>query len=470
MLIRLFMMKFLPRYLLLLINLLNQIILKSNLTRLAILLSLFIIALSSCKKDPYEVGFNLLPGTDTLGVNTIDTVSITAYSLIQDSIRADKRTLNVVGSMMDPVFGLTSASFYSQFRLSAEAVDFGVNPVLDSIVLQLRYAQTYGDTNTTQTLKVYEVSQDLEYDSSYYTNQHISTYDNLLAEYSFKPRPSDSVPIAKDMLPPHIRINLSKLTNYFGNKILSTPAEALGNNTSFLKYMKGLAVKSNPVTSGGGLIFINPSDKNSKLVLYFHNTTDTSHIDLIINNISARASLFDHNGYLDAIPELRNQIVNKDTTLGKEKLYVQGLGGIQVKIRFPYLSDLKKLGKISLNSALLVMKNIDFDTTYAPVPSLFLMQKDSLGRFANVYDYIEGSQYYGGVYDKAKKTYSIRLTRQIEKILLGKIKNLDLYLIAAHPAGTNLIPNRVILRGTNPLDQTQKGEKLQLKITYTKIY
>ncbi len=446
---------------------------KANLPRLAAWLSLAIIFLTfySCKKDPNDIGYTLLPGSDTLNVRSVDTVTIIAYSLIQDSIRTDKRTENMVGSMVDPVFGVTSANYYTQFRLSAESNDFGSNPVMDSIVLQLRYSTIYGDTNTLQTLKVYEMSQDLSYDSTYYSNQSIAIYGNLLASYTFRPKPKDSVLVKGVKTAPHIRINLSKMTNYFGNKILFTPADVINSNLSFIKYMKGLAIQSVPVSSGGALISILPIDANSKLVLYFHNDSTTYNaFDMPVNSLCARMNQFDHNGYLSASPELKNQILNKDTLLGKEKLYIQGLGGVQTKIRIPYIKELRNLGKIAINNALLVLKNIEFDTTYAPVPAIYLLQKDSLGRFANVLDYVEGANYFGGVYDKNKKTYTIRLTRHIENILLGKVTNHDLYLMASHPSGSTLVPNRVIVRGTNPSDPTVTSDRIQLQIVYTKLY
>ena len=98
---------------------------------------LLIIVLFSCKKDPYQIGYDLLPPSDTLNVKTTDTCTVEAFSMRVDSSRTDKTSSLVIGSMNDPWFGKTNTGFYSQVRLIAEGVDFGKNPVLDSLVLTL---------------------------------------------------------------------------------------------------------------------------------------------------------------------------------------------------------------------------------------------------------------------------------------------------------------------------------------------
>jgi len=172
--------------------------LKSNPFRLFSILAFLVIlvfVVSSCKKDPYQVGINLLPPSDTLNVKTSDTASFVAYSVLQDSVRTDETTLSLLGSLMDPVYGSTTAGLYMQYRLSAEAPDFGTNPGLDSIVLMLPYGTIYGDTNALQTLKVYEISKDFYYDSVYYSNQSVETYGIPLANYTFKPARYDTLTI-----------------------------------------------------------------------------------------------------------------------------------------------------------------------------------------------------------------------------------------------------------------------------------
>ena len=238
---------------------------------------------------------------------------------------------------MDPVFGKTSASFYAQFRLPIEGIDFGANPVMDSLVLLLYYEGYYGDTNTVQHVKVYELSQDLYYDSIYYSNHTANTYSTLIADQDYRPRPSDSITVWGKKSAPHLRINLSNRSKYLGNKLLFAPTGILASNTEFIKFMKGLAIMSSPVDDKGAFVSYSTGTTASKMVLYFHNQTpgqgDSLHYDFIIDASAARFNNFNHYNYEDASPEFRQQVISHDTALGQESLYLQGMAGVKMKVQ-----------------------------------------------------------------------------------------------------------------------------------------
>jgi len=427
-------------------------------------------AFASCKKDPYELGKSLLPPSDTLNLNTNDTTTIVAYSILQDSVRTDETTTSLLGSIQDPVFGNTTAGFYTQLRLSLENPDFGTNPVLDSVVMLLSYAAMYGDTNALQHIRVFEMSQNIFADSSYYSVNHASTYNNVLADMTFKPDPTDSVKVDTVKTAPHLRINLSNITHYFGNKILTAPDDAKLTNTSFLNYMKGLYFETVPRSSGGNLVGFNPYGSMTKLVVYYHNNaSDSLQFSLLINTLSARFNTFNHYGYMGADPALRTQVISHDTTLGKNKLYLQGLGGIKIRLRFPYIKNLNKIGKIALNSAVLSIKNFETDTTLKPPPNLNLVRVDSLGKVGFLIDENEGSGYFGGTYNKTKRTYEFRITRHLQQILNGSTKNYDLEFLVNDPTLNALFPYRVVLNGPQPSPPVPSSDRMQLKLVYTKM-
>ncbi|NQV02276.1 MAG: DUF4270 domain-containing protein, partial [Bacteroidia bacterium] len=397
------------------------------------LLIVFIVA--SCKKDPYELGLNLLPPSDTLYVDLFDTVTVQAFSVIEDSIRTDEMSSLVLGSIMDPVFGKTTASFYSQFLLSAEAIDFGVNPQLDSLVLALYYMTTSGDTNTLQQIRVFEMSDDLIFDSSYYSNQSVNNYGLELANITYMPRPHDSLIIYETPVAPHLRINLSNQTNYLGNKILFAPDNVLSSTFEFINFMKGLYVEATPVTSRGSMVNFAASDGLSKLILYFHNEEEDSlHFNMPIDAPAARFNTFNHHGYMDASPEFKQQVLYNDTTLGKNRLYLQSLGGVKIKIRLPYIKSLNDLGPIAINSAVLTFKNPETDTTWAPPPQLAMYKVDTAGKLGVVLDELDGIDYFGGTYNKDDRAYWFRLTRHIQRLLINDtLENYDLYVFATNP-------------------------------------
>ncbi len=433
---------------------------------------LLILAMFSCKKDPYEIGFSLLPPSDTLNVKTTDTCTVEAFSMRQDSVRTDKSSTLIMGSMMDPIFGLTTAGFYAQLRLSSEGADFGKNPVLDSLVLVLFYNGYYGDTLTRQNVKVYEISQDFSYDSLFFSNQSLTTYPTVLADQDFFPRIKDSVKVYKTKLAPHLRINLTRQTNYLGQKILNAPADVLTTNSAFMKFIKGLYVTAKPVSGKGALLNFTVSNGVSKMVVYFHDgndpQNDSLHYDMVFNEISARFIHVDHNGYLDASPDLKQQILNRDSAQGANKLFLQGMGGVKIKFKFPFIKALGKGKVIAINDAILQLQNMENDTIYTPPPSLTMIRQDSIGRIGYLIDNNEGSGYFGGTYNTSSRTYFFRLTQHFQKVLQNKYANsFDLYLMVNTPITNITTPNRIMLNGTTSLTPGNNSNRFQLKMTYT---
>ncbi len=435
------------------------------------LLVVFVVA--SCKKDPYEIGLDLLTSSDTLYVSQIDTLTVVAYSELEDSARSDELPALLLGSIMDPVFGKTTASFYTQFLLSSEQINFGVNAHLDSLVLLLYYDTYYGDTTTLQQVRVFEMSQDIFYDSSYYSNQSIDTYGIELANMTYRPTPTDSNIIWEKPVAPHLRINLSNQTNYLGNKILFAPDHVLSSNAEFINFMKGLYVEATPVSSRGAVISYVPIDGLSKMVLYFHNEDvgDSLHFNLPVDITAARFNNYNHHGYADASPDFKQQVVYKDTTLGKNKVYLQTLGGVKLKIRFPYIQSLRdSFGNIAINSAILTFKNPEADSTWIPPPQLAMYKYDSAGRIGVIIDELDGLDYFGGAYNKDDRSYWFRLTRYFQTLLLSDtIENYDIYVLASNPLIRDANTNRVILNGTNPIYSPSPADRINLKITFTRM-
>jgi hypothetical protein len=430
---------------------------------------MLLLTLLSCRKEPYTVGIDILPPNDTLGVYQTDTVTVIAYTVLQDSIRTDEFTYGMLGAIMDPVFGKTTASMFTQVRLSTEGVTFGVNPVLDSIVLILFYEGYYGDTNTLQHVKVWELSQDIISDSAYYSNQSAATYSILLADQYFPPRPNDSILVSGYNVAPHLRINLSNKTNYLGNKILSAPQYVLNSNEEF---MKGLHIQALPVDEGGSFIKFKTSDLFSKLAVYYHNTDqgDSLRFDMVIDGSTARFTAFDHYGYAEASPAFRQQVLNGDTLLGMDQLFLQAMGGTLLKIHMPYLRSLVKNGKIAISNAQLVFENPGKDTVPGVPYALSLYRMDSTGAIGFLPDHEEGASYFGGTYDSENRTYSFRLTRHIQNILTGDTtQNPYLYISAVNPTKNILYYNRVVLNGTNPYNSSYYPGRLKLKLLYTKL-
>lgn len=431
-----------------------------------------LLFLLACNKDPYQIGIDLLPPSDTLNVRTTDTCTVEAFSVRVDSVRSDNVSALMLGSIMDPVFGLSTSSFYTQVLLSSEEPSFGTHPVLDSLVLVLFYLNHYGDTITPQNVRVYEINDHLSYDSVYFSNRSLNHYPVLLGDLNFIPKPKDSVVVSGDTLPPCIRINLSKYSNYLGNKLLYAPSTALASYSEFIKFFKGLYVTTTPVNSGGSLFTFSVTASTSKMVLYFHDGNDPSKdslkYEMPISDYSARFNHYDHNQYINADQDLKRQLLNRDSSQGANKLYLQGLGGVRIKLKFPFMKQFGKGKVVAINDALLLLKNNENDTTFAPPSNLTILRQDSAGRISNIIDAGEGGTYFGGTYNETERTYFFRITQHIQKVILNDYSgSFDLYMYVTNPYVSSIVPNRVVLNGTGASFPGNSSGRFQLKMTYT---
>ena len=433
---------------------------------------LLVLSLFSCTKAPYEIGKSLLPPSDTLNVRSTDTCTVEAFSVKVDTIRTSITSSLRLGSMLDPVFGKTTVSFTSQLLLSDLSPVFGVQPVMDSLILMLYYTGHYGDTTTMQNVKVWEVSEDLNVDSAYYSNKLVKTYPTLLADQNFYPHPKDSVKVGSTKLAAHLRINLGKLTHYLGNKILYAPSSAMLSNAAFVDFLKGLYVQATPVNSGGSILNFSLTEGTSQLVVYFHDgavpANDSLSYSMLMSTSAARFLHLDHNNYLDANQDVKRQILLHDSAQGANSLFLQGLAGVKVKLRFPYMKTFAKGHTVAINDALLTFQNAESDTTYGPPPALTIVRQDSIGRIAYLLDANEGSYYFGGSYDQVKRTYFFRITRYMQKVMAAAYTgHYDLFILVNDPTSSTLAPNRIILNGTSPQMPGSMSDRFRLKVTYT---
>ena len=434
----------------------------------------FLLLLSSCQKNPLEIGLNLIPSSDTLQVTTTDTTSIVAYTVPIDSVRTDETSSIFLGSKSDPVFGKTTVGFCTQFDVAQEAFSFGTTPVWDSLVLCLAYSGGYsGDTTAPMTVKVYEMTEALEVDSSYYSNRSFQHDATELANVTFHPHPLKKVIMGSDTLSPHLRINLSNLTPVLADKIIQASADNLLNSTNFKDYMKGLCVVTEPITQGGCLVTFGPLQVYSRLSIYYHNSGsngDSLRFDFPIASDCARFMNIDHNGYQDASSDFKNQVFNHDTTLGKQKVYIQPMAGVKTKISFPHIMDYYKKGKIAINEARLILKNYDPSDTTVPA-SLAFVKFNKEGLVGYVVDELEGETYFHGTYDKTNHEYYFRITRHLQKVLEGYYDTpYDLYLLADSPMKKVVTLDGIVLNGTSPGASIAPEERMQLKIIYTRLY
>ncbi len=426
----------------------------------------------SCENDPGEIGLGIQPSSDQLSIGFDTSLYVQVYSEIEDSIRTDRTSLNVLGSMYDPVFGKSTAGFYTQFRLSSSGHDFGTNPVVDSLVLKLLYAGSYGDTLSPITIRVQELTGDLYADSLYYSVNRTAVDESIIGEYTLVPKPRDSVQVDTVYYAPQLWLNLSKNNPALAQKLIEASPEDMASNDDFLLFFKGLSISAaeeqNP--GSGQIAYFSMEAATSALYMYYHNDEEDS-LSFIynVNSYCARYNTYEHYGYQHADPSLRNQILNNDTMSGDQIAYLQAMGGIRVRLQMPDLEPLKNIGNIALNEAKLVFDNAQSDEDlFFPPPTYLIYHLDKEdGSYDYISDQYEGTAYFGGNYNFETNEVWMRITTYMQSVMDGEtFDGNNLYLAVS---GASIKGNRIQLVGGKPDDPALFNKRIRLEVVYSKI-
>lgn len=343
---------------------------------------LFILLFIACER-PKEIGFGLTP-TEELGVFYADTISVATSTVLNDSIFTVNSNNILFGQYRDPFLGNVTAKAFFHFWRGQQSIDtlalLGNNeflPIYDSLVLSLPTRYTYGKTNVTQTLNIFRITETL-LDSVRYTNQ---------ANLQVAATPVKTTSIKADDLKRNPVLNV-KLPDNLGQELftLSGQSPAIKVEDFYKNLFKGLALF--PETNDDAAVI---GFDGIRLTLHYKVTqTRTEQPDTIVAkqlNFFLRRNFNQINSdkqgtTLVGIQPLKP--VSSGLTGGNS--FIQSGIGLQTKLDFPGLDNLKKLGNISINRAELIIKPLPgtFDQ-FAPPSSLAFyptdQSSDIIGQF-----------------------------------------------------------------------------------------
>lgn len=413
-------------------------------------------AFLSCS-EPATIGIEVQPEGDQPGVFFTDTLTVEAVTIREDSLQSDESaaSLNLAGSIMDPVFGRSNASFYTQVQLPGNnaGFTFGTEPHLDSVVLTLAYADYFGDTTTPVYLWVSQIEESFSADT-FYTNDQLATGDILFAS-NINVRPKDSVLVDGAKRAPHLRL---KLDDLFGNHFISATPDNFLNDTSFTNFFKGIRIHTYDATiPGQGVIMsFNLLSSMSQLGFYYKNESETTQKTAFFefNSNCKRFNRFDHDYSLA-------EFGNNFPVPGDNKLYIQSMAGLKVRLQFPHLNQLAANGPVAINKAELIIPVTD-NAVYKNHTGLILFGVDSAGGEILIPDLLEPVNYYGGSFSTTDTSYSFRISRYLQQSVSGTLSsNFGLNLVGSAGAVTAF---RTVIPGNN-----STASKIKLKITYSKL-
>ncbi len=365
---------------------------------------LFCIALLgivSCERDFEDVGVALVDN-NLFNTSEMD-FEVIAYSRDVDSSRVDNLPIYNLGVYRDPNFGEIKSTFVTQLGLSSNQ-DFGLNPVIDTVIVDIPYFSTrqsednsdgtpnfeldsiIGDQELEYTMKVSRLAtflntlnpEDPTRIKQYYSDE---TYSGETELYSglFKPNKNDTVLFVKrglfegsqsidtiqtDNLSPSIKLPLDedKIEDIF----ITGPTESdLSSIENFVQYFRGLLFEADG--SDGSLMSLRMADATFNIYYTNEILTDEEGIDLNgdgdtddmdvpvktkqtltlpFSGIRASTYARDYSG------SIAESFVNAPNTLeGEENLYVQGSAGSIAEIKL--FEDTALLDEIRSNNWLI---------------------------------------------------------------------------------------------------------------------
>jgi len=438
----------------------NRNILKRTILNLRnIYIFILLLFINTSCEEPSVIGLDIQPPSDLIHAQYTDTITIHAVSAREDSVRSDRTSMYLLGSINDPVFGFSNASFATQIRLPASNITFPENITVDSVVLSITHKGFYGHDKYANpiTIEVWELDEAIRIDTTYYSNKSIQK-KSLLGSRTLIPNLKDSIYIQGKKAPPQIRI---KLDNQVGkNFIEASNQNLLNNNNTFTDFFKGLYVVSKPFTYGGTIYYFDLLSSFSNLTMFYHTPTDTTSFTFLINESSARFNMF-HNDYGLADNDLISQFNNQDV-VQTNYLFVQSMGGVKVKFSFPYIKSLIDNNSVLINKAELVLPVNEADYTsniYTRPHRLTLVKVKEDGSYAFLTEQADPS--FGGNYDESKKEYRFIISSYIQELLLSNVPDYGLVLMVS---GSSTRADRIILNGV-----ANNSSKPKLRIYYTII-
>ena len=404
-------------------------------------LGCLLLGASGCTKPTTDIGLGIQPEAEVLQLS-LDTVPVVLQTVRQDSLETDDLSTGLVGRCFHPRFGTVDAFLASQLRLSATGIDFGFNPVADSMHLVLRYTGDWYGTLRPQTFSVQPLVDSLSLDSAYFSNRNVSTTGVEWVDGAQMPLqldPLSTTILGDDTLGQVLRVPLQPS---IAQEILDLPASTFAGNTPWLNHLPGLLVRRE--SGGQGAVAIDISTGLSVMRIHYHNDTDTSFYDFAISPLSARVNLFEQDwvGELGAFNDPSVSTLPDDGAC-----YVMSGSGCKTNLDFVGLEAYR--GEDGQNATVLraelVMPVVDpwFNKSFGPQDQLFLLMEGADDVSLPTPDQTAPIPV-GGEYDRAANAYRFNLTSTVQALINGELANQQLEVVSSR-AGISI--SGVVLQG-----------------------
>ncbi len=435
------------------------------------------MGLVACERDFRDIGIALV---DNSKFDTKILVSdIIAYNKNIDSVRVDSLPQYVIGINLNNTFGKTTAAIATQVSLPPAGTDFGTNPTLDSVILDIPYynrrtgtikienlstvdendsiiVPTFqldsiiGDQSIPFTITVSELGTfinsldpiDPTKRKLYYSNRTYKTIDPPLYSGLFTPNPDDTVAYIKyrnlnnevfdiDTIKrsnsiPSIKLPLNE-SFFLNNFINQNNSVVLSSIDEFTRFFRGLYISASG--SDGSLMTL--PIRNGSITLFYSNDvsiTDSVNVTtikrtkqkMIFPLSGIRTNRYEHD-YSLASSAIQTRLSNPDKINGEQKLYIQGASGSMIVLKLFSNDDLVSIrSKNWLINEANIKLYVDKDETGSSLPNrLFLFNYDNNAHILDIIS--EGATIFGGRLQHDSNGdpdfYKFRITDYIARVL-----------------------------------------------------
>jgi hypothetical protein len=265
---------------------------RTSFVLVSIFFSLTIFLFACTKIDTTTLGADLIPAVDNIHTFEMILGVESDNIMFNDSTRVLSSDDLPIGYTDDPEFGETKSEVYFNITPPQQhTYPFGSKDSLatDSVVLSLAYKTAYGDTNTFQTFRVFEISQTSGFSNdSLYRLDHpdFATTGSELGSRTFDvTKLNDSVHVIRKDTTKVVNVLRIRLDSSLGRRLMNYDTSYSANgayysDSLFKTLFRGFAIKTDQV--GNALTYFNVGDVNTKLIVYYHRGhTDTSAVEFL---------------------------------------------------------------------------------------------------------------------------------------------------------------------------------------------
>ena len=461
-----------------------------------------LLGASGCTKinNPTELGGDVLPAVDNIRTFQTFLETQTDNFLFTDSNKvfySDDMTLGHIDD--DREFGKTHAdAYFNVLPPTAKFYPFYRKDSIvgiDSVILSLSYKGYYGDSNSLQTLRVYEIDQQSGFsDTALYRYNHpdFATRGPELGSKTYRMKQlKDSISFIRkrdtSKLAGVIRIPLSaQLGARFANYDTSTTANGgYRSDSMFLSLFRGLAIRAD--NSGNALTYFSPSDIKTKLIVYYrvqkNGTIDTT-LTEFYHSRGGQANLVKRTPGANFAQYLVNNQISDD------KVFLQSSPGSYATITIPGLDTLQNA--IIHRAELIVTPLETQQNAYFFHPKALYLDRINARRdtaFLFDYDMNTRDNFSSFTYDYARfgglllrdSTYRFDVSRYVQRIVTNDSSNFTLRIqaplrtyaystlyrrVSLLAISDQVAYGRIVIAGGNYINP---AKRLRLRVVYSKL-